>query len=113
MTAGPQHAHGFLDGGPPCLVARQVVDRKVTDDEIEGFVGKREIGHVAGVQFDPVGDALGVGVSQCGLHGVAGLVGPPDIHSHSTSPRHQLGRGQQDRATSAAEIEHTFVAAQA
>ena len=94
MTAGPQHAHGLVDGGPPRVVVRQIVDREVADDKIEGVVRERKIGHVGGMQFDPVRDTLGIGVRQSGLRGVTGLVGPPDIHSHSTSVRHQLGRCQ-------------------
>src|ERR1700680_2781983 len=36
MTAGPQYAHGLVDGGPPRVVVRQIVDREVADDKIEG-----------------------------------------------------------------------------
>ena len=94
MAAGAQHAHCLLDGGPPRVVVGQIVDREVADDKIEGVVGERKIGHVGGVQFDPVRDALGNGVRQSGLRGVASLVGPPDVHSHSSSVRNQLRRCQ-------------------
>src|ERR1700689_1660246 len=83
LTAGPQYPHSLVDGGPPRVVLRQIVDREVADDKIEGVVGKREIGHVGGMQFDPVRDALGISVRPSGLRGVAGLVGPPDVHSDS------------------------------
>jgi hypothetical protein len=88
-------------------------NREAADDEIEGRIGKLQIGHVAGVQFDPLGDTFGVRIGQCRLHGIAGLVRPPDVHPHSASPRHQLRGGQQDRAASATQVEHSFVAAQA
>jgi hypothetical protein len=35
MAAGPQHAHSLVDGGPPRVVVRQIVDREVADDKIE------------------------------------------------------------------------------
>src|ERR1700677_4746784 len=43
VAAGPQHARSFVDGGPPRVVVRQIVDREVADDKIEGVVGKRKI----------------------------------------------------------------------
>jgi hypothetical protein len=65
------------------------------------------------MQFDPVGHTFGFGVRQGRFNAVAGLVQPPNVHAYSTSPRQQLGRGQQNRATSAAKVEHAFIAAQA
>jgi hypothetical protein len=112
VTARAQHTDGFVDRRSPRVVVRQVVDRQVTHDEIKRRLRKLKVGHVPGVQFDPVGDALGFRVRKCRLHAVAGLVGPPDVHAHSTSTWHQLGRRQQHRATPAAQVEHPFVAPQ-
>src|SRR5580704_8285328 len=34
MAAGTQHPHGLVDGGPPRVLVRQIVDREVADDKI-------------------------------------------------------------------------------
>jgi hypothetical protein len=41
-----------------------------------------------------------------------GLVGAPDVHTDRAAIRKQLGRGEQDCAAPAAEVEQRFVAAQ-
>jgi hypothetical protein len=53
-----------------------------------------------------------LGVAQRVLLRVASLVGPPDVDADGAAVRKQLGRGEQDRAAPAAEVEQRLVAAQ-
>src|SRR5271170_7336174 len=91
---------------------RNIVNGKATDDHVDAVVVERQRGHVAGVQFDAVGDVLQIRVGQGGRRRVVGLVGLPQVDADGAPAWQPLGRGQQDGAAAAAHVQHSLVALQ-
>jgi hypothetical protein len=71
-------------------------NREAADDEIEGRIGKLQIGHVAGVQFDPLGDTFGLRREEAEDDRRQGVV---EIGGAQVGPQHSL-RGEHAQVVS-------------